>query len=580
MAYRFTGVAVAYDDVVDVFLQVWGDQWEQSLGRLTVRVRGPGPPVRAWAHPAYVRGTLRTEADTVVVAEAVDVPPGQFVEARVLFPRLALVSTGGARVESGNALERIEAEELEDADRTERDRDRVRSILDHPLRSLLLLLALGLLPGLAGAGAVYAAYGRERSTGYDQQYEHEPPGDLAPALVPPLLGQRTSAGAPEFTATLFDLIRRGRYRSEPRTTERSTWAGLRSEQISDLELSPGEPLEETLWERQVAEVVDDALDGMPGLLSQLSEEIAERRTANAKRFQEFQQEVTAEIARLGWFENRGRWLLGAGAAALLVAGGLLFFSGVNEAQPGEIRWGTLLRFGLGVALGLNGAVLGVAALRAPVGRRRSAAAQAEAERWAAFRRFLADFPRLEDAPPASLELWERYLVYGIAFGLAERVLRAAQLHMPVELHDRSAIYWIDSHGSLGSGPTSFGIADLVSSLGSSMTPPASSGGGGGGAWGLRSAARARRARSSRPSRRSATRRPRAAGSSPVLHSRARGVRRVRRPARARAAASGRPRGVAGRRARPGRPGGPARRRSGRAARGRPPRPKRAGPGAR
>ena len=66
----------------------------------------------------------------------------------------------------------------------------------------------------------------------------------------------------------------------------------------------------------------------------------------------------------------------------------------------------------------------------------------EAERWEAFRRYLTDFPRLQEAPPATLELWERFLVYGIAFGIAERVLQGAHLHMPEELHDQSSIYWI------------------------------------------------------------------------------------------------------------------------------------------
>ena len=47
----------------------------------------------------------------------------------------------------------------------------------------------------------------------------------------------------------------------------------------------------------------------------------------------------------------------------------------------------------------------------------------------AFRRYLTDFPRLQEAPPATLDLWERYLVYGIAFGIAERVLQGAQLHL-------------------------------------------------------------------------------------------------------------------------------------------------------
>ena len=35
-------------------------------------------------------------------------------------------------------------------------------------------------------------------------------------------------------------------------------------------------------------------------------------------------------------------------------------------------------------------------------RRRTKAAQIEAERWDAFRRYLSDFPRLEEAPPATL----------------------------------------------------------------------------------------------------------------------------------------------------------------------------------
>ena len=75
----------------------------------------------------------------------------------------------------------------------------------------------------------------------------------------------------------------------------------------------------------------------------------------------------------------------------------------------------------------------------------------EAERWEAFRRYLTDFPGSQEAPPASLELWERYLVYGIAFGIAERVLQAAHLQMPEELHEQSSIYWICPTGDLGSG---------------------------------------------------------------------------------------------------------------------------------
>ena len=41
-ATRCAGVAVAYDDVVDVNLKVWGDEWDEGLGQLTATLHAPG----------------------------------------------------------------------------------------------------------------------------------------------------------------------------------------------------------------------------------------------------------------------------------------------------------------------------------------------------------------------------------------------------------------------------------------------------------------------------------------------------------------------------------------------------------
>ena len=38
---------------------------------------------------------------------------------------------------------------------------------------------------------------------------------------------------------------------------------------------------------------------------------------------------------------------------------------------------------------------------------------------------------MKDAPPASVVLWERLLVYGIVLGVADKVLEAAQIAAPV-----------------------------------------------------------------------------------------------------------------------------------------------------
>ena len=201
--YRISGLAVAYDDVVDVNLKVWGDEWEQSLGRLTATESAPGKILRGWGHPVYVRGDVQL-AGSKAILRAQDVPPHQLVELRTLIPRGAFTSTAGMKVTSGNGLQKVVAEEQADAAEFERDHDKIENAKRDPWRYILYVLLLGTLPGLAVVGVVFMVYGRERRTSYDREYEQEPPTDTAPALVPTLLRQGGEAGSYEFTATLFD----------------------------------------------------------------------------------------------------------------------------------------------------------------------------------------------------------------------------------------------------------------------------------------------------------------------------------------------------------------------------------------
>lgn len=74
-------------------------------------------------------------------------PPEQFV--RALVPRSAFTSTSGLRVRSGTGLDRIAAEERQDARAYERERRRLDDALANLGRTLLLLLALAVLPAAA-----------------------------------------------------------------------------------------------------------------------------------------------------------------------------------------------------------------------------------------------------------------------------------------------------------------------------------------------------------------------------------------------------------------------------------------------
>ena len=427
--YRLSGVAVAYDDVVDVNLKVWGDEWDVPLGRLTATQNAPAKILRGWGHPVYVRGDVQLSGSTAVL-RALDVPAHQFVELRTLIPRGAFTSTAGMKVRSGNGLEKIVAEEQEDAASFERDHAKIENAKAHPWRYALYVLLLGTLPSLAVVAAVFWIYGRERRTSYDREYEQEPPTDTEPALVPTLLRQGGEAGSYEFTATLFDLVRRGVFTAKPVTTERSTWGGLRHEQVADLEIGDGTRDEMTPWENAVASVVDGVIADGPQRLSKFREDIEDDRQSMSEHFTAFKANVSTAVGNRKWFLSLGALPLGLALLVFAAIGALLFYLAISGWRSVYPRWNDIVLLGLGVAAFINAAVVFGALTQRRLWRRRSLAGEQEAERWEAFRRYLTDFPRLQEAPPATLALWERLLVYGIAFGIAERVLQAAHMAMP------------------------------------------------------------------------------------------------------------------------------------------------------
>src|ERR687889_1200170 len=140
--YRLSGLAVAHDDVVDVYWQVWGDEWEEPLGSLEATMVLPAGAgkgeIKVFGHPASVSGKTSLGPDKVSpTLIASDVPAGQFVEMRVVFPRELLSSTGGARVEPGDGLQQIMDEEVAEA-RSEARKAWLMRL--QPLFGLLLVL--------------------------------------------------------------------------------------------------------------------------------------------------------------------------------------------------------------------------------------------------------------------------------------------------------------------------------------------------------------------------------------------------------------------------------------------------------
>jgi uncharacterized membrane protein len=113
-------------------------------------------------------------------------------------------------------------------------------------------------------------------------------------------------------------------------------------------------------------------------------------------------------------------------------------------------------------------------------KRLDPAARERGAKWASFKRWTDDFPRLDDDPPATLKLWRGILVYAVAFGTAEKVAESGRIPAPVGQEAADTNSWTTF--ALYGGAYHARFNSFGSGFSSHVAPQSSSSGGGGGGF--------------------------------------------------------------------------------------------------
>jgi uncharacterized membrane protein len=455
LTYRVTGATKVYDDVVDVAWNVWGSQWDFWLDNLDAEIAAASDtaPEQAWVRPRSLGVDPEVGADASVAIDRV--PEGEAVGFRAVFPRNAISSTGGAKVEAGDGLAKIEDEEaaLDDHYGTI---DKLENFATDNALLLSLIVAAAALT--ATAALVLAA--RERDTGVPE-YLPEPPEDVPPA-VGYAIAHEGDYDQRIVLATLMDLVDRGFYEARPAAGEDLDLEIRRGERSGVAGLQP--------YETETLEFFDELIGDEWVALGSMSDRIPKHSSTWRTRWQSLNGSLeNAEEGAISW-DRDYRGLRALIALAAMIVFGLLI----------ALIWARSHRIGIPVT-GLVATLLLIFVPPSNWLRRLEPAARERNERWSAFEKWTRDFPRLEDDPPATLKLWRRILVYAIAFGTAERVAKSGRIPAPVADEAASSGLWTSyaiTSGSFGSGFDGFS-----SGFASQVAPESSSGSGGGGGGG-------------------------------------------------------------------------------------------------
>jgi len=455
LTYRVTGATKVYDDVVDVAWNVWGSQWDFWLDNLDAEIAAASDtaPEQAWVRPRSLGVDPEVGADASVAIDRV--PEGEAVGFRAVFPRDAISSTGGAKVEAGDGLAKIEDEEAALDD----DYGTIDKLENYATDSALLLSLIVAAAALTATAALVLA-ARERDTGVPE-YLPEPPEDVPPA-VGYAIAHEGDYDQRIVLATLMDLVDRGFYEARPAAGEDLDLEIRRGERSDVAGLQP--------YETETLEFFDELVGDEWVALGSMSDRIPKHSSTWRTRWQSLNGSLEdAEEGAISW-DRDYRGLRALIALAAMIVFGLLI----------ALIWARSHRIGIPVT-GLVATLLLIFVPPSNWLRRLEPAARERNERWSAFEKWTRDFPRLEDDPPATLKLWRRILVYAIAFGTAERVAKSGRIPAPVADEAASSGLWTSyaiTSGSFGSGFDGFS-----SGFASQVAPESSSGSGGGGGGG-------------------------------------------------------------------------------------------------
>jgi uncharacterized membrane protein len=414
--------------------------------------------VQAWGH-GPLQGTVKIVNPQTVQLSVDHVPPNQFVEASLLFPKSVVPYEGltgstvgptGETVESAHGV-LLQEEKLADEANAERRKEHLFNVVWKVAAIAYPILLLALL---------IVAWRRDRVPGVPRILR-DPPEEIHPVDLAVLWGSwaHESPTQNAYRAQLLWLAQQGVIQVQ-----------------ADGQVSKPKDIEITL----VKEPTDDGLDteftdflfatkGVgPLKLSELK-----GTGVREKPLRTWSKDVTSRWQhRLA--KRKGRWeshVMGWSALALI---GLGILAGI-ETRRSVVPW----------LLGPEAVVL-LLVFRWFLHPYLTGTERQRVARWASFRRFLKKFSSLPDAPAMAVIIWEKYLVYATALGVAHTVVKQVKAIIPAEElpspwmgapRGYAGYWWANSIS------TQAPVAAAVSASSSSGSGGSwSSGGGGGGGF--------------------------------------------------------------------------------------------------
>ena len=466
ISYDMAGVVTLFNDVGGLQYKLWDKQWDTGVGQMNVKVNLPGKTDNEYfLNPQELNRTSNLKGDTIT-AETKELKKGDIYELLVLMPLDDFDDATYAKHVNENGKERI-IKNLEDS-------------LEGQKFWNNTYLVLGLLSIISPIGAIvtYLRHGREPKVDYDGIYERELPTNDPPEVINALIENKKDIGKPDmkgFEASIMNLIDKKAFKIFTQTNEYIETNELIltfNHEITGLSES-----EQIVFDTLENFATDNALN-LSNLNSMLSDETEARWFISQTEL--WEESVKSEI-------NLGEYFDESGSAAIKAIARLGTIFGIIL-----VILGSFTELGMGFFTLVSGIALVIFSVALHLVDEDIFGKWTENGRvfylkWENFKKFLKDNSLINEHPPESIVIWKKYLIYGTALGVADKVYESMKLHVPNVSDYDDDLFLYHYYGGYGLMYDAFRTGELAanpssSDIGDFGNFGGGSGGGGGGAF--------------------------------------------------------------------------------------------------
>lgn len=394
--YNFIKGVKIYNDIAELQCMSWGSDWDSSVDSLTTYIRIPGSHdnVEMWNNPPYIVKESSWTSDNTLKTVYDEIGSGQSAEQRILIPKDYFKSTENADVINKDAKAQIEKDQ----------QDYLNNINNHNI--LMEILSVLLVLAIVTPVGVYLKYGREPKISYNAKYEMDLPTNHSPVYINTIV--KGSVGETDiygFQAVLMNLIDKGYYKVI-NSNEDDTILKQKDRDTSSLQQ----------YETDILDYLSGYAD-KGGLIS--LKNIGEN--GDPVRFGTFMDAWKIDVNReVNGLEIRNLFN-DKGNNVMSLIGVLSLIGGIAVGAYAYLTYGdfNLITLILAVVLVIESVIVFV--LPNTVLGQWTPEGKEFYDKWKNFERYIKDYSLIKEYPPASVQVWGKYLVYATALGCADEV---------------------------------------------------------------------------------------------------------------------------------------------------------------